>query len=749
MKENFKGIPGQSKGIISDASNESLKEKATEKIEGLVEEKLLSHTQELVKGIEGKAAENLAKAQKVAGFASTAYGTAGSVMNKASAYQHQIQGINGTVDTPQSLSQISNINTGNSAISNAAAILNHFIPGVNHLVDLTIVVEGVSLLNYKSFELKQSVKKHHEFTLELSHDALGIEETYQMSQAQDLLGKRILVTLNYKNIKEKPERDFIGIVTDVSFKQAHGSRGYIVLKGYSPTILLDMAPHIQSFGGSEPDPLSSIVQSILKEGYESEGKYKSFVKSSKNYNLSYSCQYNETPYNYLARMAEAYGEQFFYDGEQLYFGDLPQGEEPIQLVYGRDVEDIQIRMQARHVNRQLYGYNSYTNKKLSAAGETKLDVKGTLAKVAYQKSEGIFTAPSLQLAPMKASTDQDVLQAQKGVVGSEGLNVFITSGVTTVPFLYPGCIVELDMLDPLTKKSNHFTTLMITDITHTVDTLGKYHGYFEAVDAQTGFIPRIDFNHPTAEQQIATVVSNADPQGKGRVQVQFDWQYGGQSTEWIRVMTPDAGSSDKVGSNRGFVAIPEEGDQVMISFVGNHPDRPFVMGGLFHGGTGAGGGKGNANRSFSSKSGNALKFNDDKGSVNLHDKGTVNMSFDGAGTAMISANQNHIINAGSTNIINVGATKEQPAQSIIKADSAGNIIIDAKNSIVLMVGENTITIDTDGISGTVKEGNINFDAESGEFSIYSGSDMAIETDGELDVTAGPSATISSGDTNVM
>ncbi|MDM1409114.1 hypothetical protein HX062_15955, partial [Myroides sp. DF42-4-2] len=36
-------------------------------------------------------------------------------------------------------------------------------------------------------------------------------------------------------------------------------------------------------------------------------------------------------------------------------------------------------------------------------------------------------------------------------------------------------------------------------------------------------------------------------------------------------------SSDKVGSNRGFVAIPEEGDQVMISFVGNHPDRLFVM----------------------------------------------------------------------------------------------------------------------------------------------------------------------------
>ncbi|MDM1409133.1 hypothetical protein HX062_16060, partial [Myroides sp. DF42-4-2] len=187
-------IPGQSKGILSDATNEYATEKATEKTEDLVEEKVLIHPQE------------------IAGFASTAYGTAGSVMGKTSAYQHQIEGINGRVDTPQPLSQISNINTGNSAISNAVAILNHFIPGVNHLVDLTIVVDGKVLKNYKHFELKQSVKKHHEFTLELSHDALGVEETYQMSQAQNLLGKRILVTLNYKNIKEKPERDFYGIV---------------------------------------------------------------------------------------------------------------------------------------------------------------------------------------------------------------------------------------------------------------------------------------------------------------------------------------------------------------------------------------------------------------------------------------------------------------------------------------------------------------------------------------------------------
>jgi uncharacterized protein involved in type VI secretion and phage assembly len=39
------------------------------------------------------------------------------------------------------------------------------------------------------------------------------------------------------------------------------------------------------------------------------------------------------------------------------------------------------------------------------------------------------------------------------------------------------------------------------------------------------------------------------------VQVQFDWQEGSDTTNWIRVMTPDAGGSDKVSKNRGFMSI--------------------------------------------------------------------------------------------------------------------------------------------------------------------------------------------------
>ena len=132
---------------------------------------------------------------------------------------------------------------------------------------------------------------------------------------------------------------------------------------------------------------------------------------------------------------------------------------------------------------------------------------------------------------------------------------------------------------------------------------------------------------PRTGNQQATVLSNTDPENKGRVQVQLQWQKGlGKSTNWIRVQTPDAGSSRKVKSNRGFVCIPEEGDSVMVGFDYGDPNRPYVMGSVFSELTGAGGGEGNKGKSITSRSGCAMKLDDANGSVILQDKGGASMN---------------------------------------------------------------------------------------------------------------------------
>lgn len=534
--------------------------------------------------------------------------------------------------------------------NNADGIKNNHQAGINRLVKLSVVIDGQIIKHYKHFKLTQSARKHHTFELTLAHDALGERQNHQLEQANRFLGNRLTVKIMHKDIDDSPERVFVGVITGVSFSQDGHSLGNIVLKGFSPTILLDAAPHTQSFGGDSSVNMGIIADRVIKQGIGSAYDVRVDAKASSQ--ILYSAQYEETHYNYLARMAEAYGEQFFYDGEVLHFGNMPPQNKAIELTFGSNVSDINVELKAVHIKPSFYGYNSSSNAKLTS-GETAIKHKSDLAKTSYQNNNGIFKTPSLQVAPIKANTDMDVVNSQTSAAGSKAVEVFTVSGGTTVPFLYPGCVADLKMRKSDSNQTSYFTKVMMTEVTHEIDTLGHYTGNFEAIASDTGYMPKPDFVSPKAEPQIATVISNTDPSGQGRVTVRFDWQMH-DTTNFIRMMSPDAGGTDQVSQNRGYVAIPEVGDQVMVGFVHNHPDRPFVMGGMFHGGVGLGGGVNNHMRSIQTKSGIKVLMNDDEKSVTILDPSGNTYFMDGEGNITVTAPKNMTFNAGENLAINVG-----------------------------------------------------------------------------------------------
>lgn len=178
-----------------------------------------------------------------------------------------------------------------------------------------------------------------------------------------------------------------------------------------------------------------IATNVIKQGIDSS-KYDVRVDAKASSQILYSAQYDETHYNYLARMAEAYGEQFYYDGEVLHFGNMPPQNKPIELTYGSNVTDVNVELKAVHLKPEYYGYNSSSNTKLTS-GETSINHKSDLAQKAYQKNKGIFTTPSLRVAPIKAVTDMDVVNSQTSTSGSQAVEVFTVSGGTTVPFFIP------------------------------------------------------------------------------------------------------------------------------------------------------------------------------------------------------------------------------------------------------------------------------------------------------------------------
>jgi uncharacterized protein involved in type VI secretion and phage assembly len=113
-------------------------------------------------------------------------------------------------------------------------------------------------------------------------------------------------------------------------------------------------------------------------------------------------------------------------------------------------------------------------------------------------------------------------------------------------------------------------------------------------------------------------------------------------------MTPDAGKGND-GKNRGLVCIPEVGDQVMVGFRYNDPDRPFVLGSVFTGKTGEGGGKNNLIKSFTTNTGSIIKFEENKISI-IDAKKKSKILFDGEGKMNIESEEEITLKCGQSSI---------------------------------------------------------------------------------------------------
>jgi phage protein D len=76
---------------------------------------------------------------------------------------------------------------------------------------------------------------------------------------------------------------------------------------------------------------------------------------------------------------------------------------------------------------------------------------------------------------------------------------------------------------------------------------------------------------------IAQVTDVHDPDKMGRVKVKYPWLSADYVSGWARVVCQGA------GKDRGWIALPEVGDEVLVGFEQQDFDRPVVLGGLYNG----------------------------------------------------------------------------------------------------------------------------------------------------------------------
>ena len=545
---------------------------------------------------------------------------------------------------------------------------------------ITISIGKKSLSSFISLQIEQNIGKHHRFQMSVELESGGNKYVHNISSSKEWLGQSIVVKAANTPI-------FVGVVTNVQLHREGSDFGCIIVSGYSATYRMETAHSCFSWNDTT---IGDVVKKLC-----AEAKVQLELNPAFKENKDYICQYEESDFDFIRRLAHQYQEWMYFDGTKLIFGKPRRLADPIILEYGTTLSSLDIGLQTLARSEQVFSYHSGADREMQRMTPDLAYGHDKLSGEAFRASLGMFSKPARQHALPRISNETELINYMGRKQAAETAKTHYITAESQVPTLRVGSVISLyssflERVGNISKES--LGNFIIIEITHEVSQGSYYKNRFKAIPATIKALPSPKVRMPLAETQMATVLSNADPQGKGRVRVRMNWQTDGMQTGWVRVMTPDGGSSKDVKSNRGFVFIPEVGDQVLLGFRHGDPARPYVMGSLFNGTTGGGGGQGNNCKSLTTRSGCSLKLDDSAGSVRLHDKGTVNMYFDGAGNACMDAQAKIGLSVGD-------------AKSELILDKNGNVILAADSIITFMVGDSSIVIDKNGIN--INSSNIN------------------------------------------
>ncbi|WP_437310832.1 type VI secretion system Vgr family protein [Sorangium sp. So ce388] len=309
----------------------------------------------------------------------------------------------------------------------------------------------------------------------------------------------------------------------------------------------------------------------------------------------YCVQYRETDWDFINRLMEEEGIFYYFehgaDATKLVIADSPSVHNPIdgdpRLKLRRDTGALAI---GEHVNSLHYGEEIRP---------------GKITMRDYN-----FKTPMLLLeASSAAATDDDLeFYEYPGNYADPGAGRHLTEhrlealqaprksgeGQSNCSRLIPGCTFMLDDGVGEVPREDLAQEYLVTRVDHEghdprmqgdSDAPG-YKNLFWVVPAKVPFRPAPRTPRPRIYGVQTAVVTGAAGEEihtdeHGRIKVQFHWDRRGKrddkSSCWIRVAQAWA------GPGFGAMYIPRVGHEVVVDFVEGDPDRPIIVGCVYHG----------------------------------------------------------------------------------------------------------------------------------------------------------------------
>lgn len=562
----------------------------------------------------------------------------------------------------------------------------------------------------------------------------------QVSFYTDNLSKEVTITIG-------DDFSFKGIIYAISCNNRDSLGVSYEISGKGMFEKLNQVPECRSFYKKSLKDIFNTVNSTSGTTLN--------LSPSNTSELFYSVQYNQTAFAFLSMMAARYGEWFYYNGAEMVL-EAPSGD-AITLNQGQDVHQIDISAKIVRPPMNNSSFNRHSGEVLThqaQAGNATgfLGASQHAGETAYGSNQSmthISAAATQQLLTDISTLSQKASVANAVILRAQGNSSKIKLAA------------KIKLMD---EGGNSNGEYIITEVHHSCSNEDNYQNQFIAVPAEVEVPPYTNpFLVTPCKAQPATVVKNDDADGLDRIKVHFPWQQSGENTPWLNVVTPHA------GKGKGIRFLPEEGEEVLVDFLDNNAERPFVLGAI-HTEQNKSGNDATSNnlKIIGTRTGRRIEFDDDKGLILIRD-------FDGdaKGNSLKFQNNkdNTIINMSSgkdaknfssfqlahEELAFIGIMKDgefilsislDEKKKSIKIKSKGSISLSADSSINLSAGSININasqeLNLEGKSkGTnIKGQKVTVDAKTDVE--VKGINASVEGTAKLDLKGGATSTLKGG-----
>lgn len=365
---------------------------------------------------------------------------------------------------------------------------------------------------------------------------------------------------------------------------------------------------------------SSVVETLLSE-YQGAGVSKGEVASTTTKHPQLM-QYQASDWDFMMARLDAAGQLCFVDGGKVSTVKPKLDAAPLATVgYGADVlefdAEIDSRTQTAAVHAQAWDAAGQKLQESAGAdpgwaGNGNLD-GGKLSAASQHKEDILWHGGSLASDALQEWADATFLRAR--LAAARGRVRF--KGIAAVK---PGVVLEL------ARFSDRFNgKVYVTGVRHefgggnwTTDAEFGLSRELHAARAPMTQLPAAGIAAGVHGLQVGVVSAIADdPAKEHRVRVKLPIAGMDKEGVWARVATLDA------GDKRGTFFRPEENDEVVLGYFEGDPSQPVILG-MLHSSAKAPpveATKENHAKVYVSKSGIALRFDDEKKSVTLETPG--------------------------------------------------------------------------------------------------------------------------------